>query len=145
VRFISNDASPQGLFAPGSSINGTTEGDVDIYGHDSYPRGFDCAYPYQWPSGSLPTSFHTTHEKQSPSTFNSINDFQGGSFDLRGGLGFGRGSTLLNMEFKRVFYNNGFASDVALLNIYMISVILPMVTVPVSQKIGSCIVKNTVS
>jgi hypothetical protein len=25
------------LFAPGDVVDGTTEGDVDIYGHDSYP------------------------------------------------------------------------------------------------------------
>jgi hypothetical protein len=36
----------QGIFAPGYVVNGTTEGDVDIYGHDSYPLGFDCASPY---------------------------------------------------------------------------------------------------
>ncbi len=36
----------QGIFAPGYVVNGTTEGDVDIYGHDAYPLGFDCASPY---------------------------------------------------------------------------------------------------
>jgi len=37
VPFISNDAGPEGYFAPG-----TGTGSVDIYGHDSYPLGFDC-------------------------------------------------------------------------------------------------------
>ena len=37
VPLINNDAQPDGHFAPG---NGT--GSVDIYGHDSYPLGFDC-------------------------------------------------------------------------------------------------------
>jgi beta-galactosidase GanA len=86
VPFISNDARPQGLFAPGEVVDGTTEGDVDIYGHDSYPLGFDCANPYTWPAGSIPTDFHALHEKQSPSTFYSIDEFQGGSFDPWGGL-----------------------------------------------------------
>jgi hypothetical protein len=76
----------QGLFAPGEVVDGTTEGDVDIYGHDSYPLGFDCAEPYTWPAGSIPTYFHATHEQQSPSTFYSLDEFQGGSFDPWGGL-----------------------------------------------------------
>ncbi|TAQ91582.1 hypothetical protein B7494_g56 [Chlorociboria aeruginascens] len=120
VPFINNDASASGLFAPGYVVNGTTEGDMNVYGHDSYPLGFDCAHPYAWPSGDLPTYFHATHEEQSPSTFYSLNEFQGGSFDPWGGLGFDQCSVLLNMEFERVFYKNDFAAGVALLNIYMI-------------------------
>jgi beta-galactosidase GanA len=120
VPFISNDASPTGLFAPGDIVDGTTEGDVDIYGHDSYPLGFDCANPYTWPAGDIPSSFHSTHEAQSPSTFYSLDEFQGGSFDPWGGLGFAQCSILLNMEFERVFYKNDFAAGAALLSIYMI-------------------------
>lgn len=84
VPFINNDAWNQGLFAPGEVVNGTTEGDVDIYGHDSYPLGFDCANPTVWP-GSLPDYFHASHELQSPSTPYAIPEFQGGSFDPWGG------------------------------------------------------------
>jgi hypothetical protein len=73
-------------------VDGTTEGDVDIYGHDSYPLGFDCAHPYTWPSGNLPTYFHSSHEQQSPSTFYSLDEFQGGSFDPWGGLVSGKRS-----------------------------------------------------
>ena len=52
VPYISNDASPKGYNAPG-----TGEGEVDIYGHDNYPLGFDCARPTNWPiSQSIP--FH---------------------------------------------------------------------------------------
>jgi hypothetical protein len=135
VPLISNDAcmlkhystvasltqiDPHGYFAPGKPFNGSTEGDVDIYGHDSYPLGFDCAHPYTWPTNNIPTYFHSSHEAQSPSTFYSINEFQGGSFDPWGGLGFEQCATLLNMEFERVFYKNDFASGAALLNIYMI-------------------------
>lgn len=93
---------------------------MDIYGHDSYPLGFDCAHPYTWPANDIPTYFHATHETQSPSTFYSINEFQGGSFDPWGGLGFDQCAILLNMEFERVFYKNDFAAGVSLLNIYMI-------------------------
>jgi hypothetical protein len=102
VPFINNDACKlcfslhipdwltppgnQGLFAPGEVVDGTTEGDVDIYGHDGYPLGFDCAAPYTWPDGDLPTYYHASHEVQSPSTFYSLDEFQGGSFDPWGGL-----------------------------------------------------------
>jgi len=63
VPLISNDAWGGGHNAPG-----TGEGAVDIYGHDSYPLGFDCANPSTWPSGNLPTNFYSTHMSQSPST-----------------------------------------------------------------------------
>lgn len=68
VPFISNDASPKGYFAP----NGTNEVHVDIYGHDGYPVGFDCANPYTWPKNALPTTWATTHESQSPLTPYSV-------------------------------------------------------------------------
>ena len=114
VPFISNDASPKGIFAPG---NGT--GSVDIYGHDGYPLGFDCANPYTWPNGSLPTNYHTLHLEQSPTTPYSIVEFQGGSFDPWGGPGFGKCTTLLNEEFERVFYKNDFSFGVTIINFYM--------------------------
>lgn len=63
VPLISNDASPEGHDVPGSG-----EGAVDIYGHDSYPLGFDCANPSTWPSGELPTNFRQLHLEQSPAT-----------------------------------------------------------------------------
>ena len=136
VPFINNDACKYsqvnlylpvltalgngGLFAPGEVVNGTTIGDVDIYGHDSYPLGFDCANPSTWPAGSLPTYFHASHEQESPSTFYSLDEFQGGSFDPWGGVKYEKCADLLNMEFERVFYKNDFASGAALLNLYMI-------------------------
>ena len=67
LPFISNDASPSGHNVPGSGA-----GAVDIYGHDSYPLGFDCANPSNWPSGDLPTYFWTLHLEQSPSKPYSI-------------------------------------------------------------------------
>ncbi|PVH82092.1 glycoside hydrolase family 35 protein [Cadophora sp. DSE1049] len=120
VPLISNDASPKGYFAPGYSINGSMEGNVDIYGHDNYPLGFDCANPRTWGAGRLPTNFHALHEQQSPTTPYALVEFQGGSFDPWGGLGFDQCSELLSMEFERVFYKNDFASGVAILNLYMI-------------------------
>ncbi|CAI7573668.1 unnamed protein product [Penicillium discolor] len=115
VPLISNDASPGGHNAPG-----TGKGAVDIYGHDSYPLGFDCANPATWPAGNLPTNFYATHMNQSPSTPYSLIEFQGGAFDPWGGVGFTKCAALLNHEFERVFYKNNLSFRVAFLNLYMI-------------------------
>jgi beta-galactosidase GanA len=114
LPFISNDAAPKGIFAPG---NGT--GSVDIYGHDGYPLGFDCANPSTWPDGSLPTNYHILHLEEAPTGPYAIVEFQGGSFDPWGGPGFGKCTTLLNQEFERVFYKNDFSFGVTIFNIYM--------------------------
>jgi hypothetical protein len=66
VPFISNDAANRGHNAPG------TPAPVDIYGHDAYPLGFDCANPSVWPAGKLPTDWRTKHLQQSPNTPYSI-------------------------------------------------------------------------
>jgi beta-galactosidase len=63
VPLLSNDA-----WAAGHNAPGTGEGEVDIYGHDSYPLGFDCANPSVWPDNALPTYFRESHLEQSPST-----------------------------------------------------------------------------
>ncbi|PYH85697.1 beta-galactosidase extracellular [Aspergillus uvarum CBS 121591] len=114
VPFISNDASASGHNAPG-----TGEGSVNIYGHDSYPLGFDCANPSTWPAGNLPTNFRTLHLEQSPTTPYSIIEFQAGAFDPWGGPGFAKCAALVNHEFERVFYKNDFSFGVAILNLYM--------------------------
>lgn len=88
-------------------------------GYDGYPLGFDCAHPRTWPDGALPTKFEQLHLQQSPKTPNSIIEFQGGSFDPWGGLGFATCEILLNEEFERVFYKNDFSSGVTIFNIYM--------------------------
>ena len=113
VPFLSNDAYPHGYFAPGQPAA------VDIYGHDGYPLGFDCANPYTWPDNALPTYYRNLHEEQSPSTPYAITEFQGGSFDPWGGLGFNQCAILLDSEFERVFYKNDFSFGVTIFNIYM--------------------------
>lgn len=115
VPLISNDASPKGHNAPGTGI-----GQVDIYGHDSYPLGFDCASPSTWPSGDLPTYFREDHLEQSPTTPYTVPENQGGSFDPPGGVGFEKCAALLNEEFERVFYKNNYAAGVTIFNIYML-------------------------
>lgn len=116
VPLISNDAYPHGYFAPGPPRQPAA---VDIYGHDGYPLGFDCANPYTWPDNSLPTYYLTLHREQSISTPYSIPEFQGGSFDPWGGLGFAQCTELLSPEFERVFYKNDFSFGVTIFNIYM--------------------------
>ena len=115
VPFVSNDAYPHGYFAPG-----TGEGAVDIYGHDGYPLGFDCANPYTWPNNALPTYYHDLHIQQSPSTPYTISEFQGGSFDPWGGSSFAKCAELLNEEFERVFYKNDYSAGVTIFNLYMV-------------------------
>ncbi|KAI1503315.1 glycoside hydrolase superfamily [Biscogniauxia marginata] len=115
VPSISNDARAAGHNAPG-----TGEGEVDIYGHDHYPLGFDCAHPTVWPDGYLRSTYWSTHLDQSPNTPFSIVEFQAGSFDPWGGWGFEKCSELINHEFERVFYKNNYAAGVTILNLYMI-------------------------
>ncbi|TQV93411.1 hypothetical protein V2A60_010179 [Cordyceps javanica] len=115
VPLIDNDSYPGGTGAPG-----TGEGEVDIYGFDSYPLGFDCGNPDVWPAGNLPTDLHKTHMRLSPSTPFSIVEFQGGSYDPFGGYGFDQCYKLVNHEFSRVFDKNNLAAGVNIFNIYMI-------------------------
>ncbi|KAK1985896.1 family 35 glycosyl hydrolase [Colletotrichum cereale] len=115
VPLINNDASPARNNAPGTGV-----GAADIYGHDSYPLGFDCSNPNTWPNNRLPTTFRALHLQQSPNTPYSILEFQGGSFDPFGGPGFEQCAALVNHEFERVFYKNNFAAGVTIYNIYMI-------------------------
>ncbi|KAF4979813.1 hypothetical protein FZEAL_4055 [Fusarium zealandicum] len=114
VPLINNDAWQGGTGAPGSG-----PGAVDIYGHDGYPVGFDCANPYDWPKDGLPTTWRAEHMDTSPNTPYSILEFQGGAFDPPGGWGFERCSILTNHEFARVFYKNNLAAGVTIFNIYM--------------------------
>lgn len=116
VPTILNDAYPHGYFSP--YLN--TPGEVDIYGHDGYPLGFDCGNPYTWPDNDLPTYYGSLHAEQAPTTPYSIVEFQGGSFDPWGGWGFDQCSQLLNSEFERVFYKNDYSFGVTILNLYMV-------------------------
>ena len=116
MPLINNDGFDYGNFAPGTGV-----GQVDIYGHDSYPLGFDCAQPYDWNStGSyFPTNFYAVHEVQSPTTPYSINEFQGGSFDPWGGYGVENCAMLLNNEFERVYNKNDYSFGVKIFSLYM--------------------------
>ncbi|KAJ5774795.1 Glycoside hydrolase family 35 [Penicillium paradoxum] len=115
VPLISNDAWSGGHNAPG-----TGAGALDIYGHDSYPLGFDCSNPSTWPSDGIPTGWYDSHMAVSPKTPYSVVEFQAGAFDSWGGAGLENCAALLNHEFERVFYKNNLSFRMAFLNLYMI-------------------------
>ena len=66
VPFINNEASPEGIITP------TTPAQIDIFGHDGYPLGFDCATPEKWPEDTFPLDWKDLHQSMSPSTPFSI-------------------------------------------------------------------------
>ncbi|KAK1779963.1 glycoside hydrolase superfamily [Copromyces sp. CBS 386.78] len=116
LPMMSNDASWKG----GHNLPGSGKGEVDIYGHDGYPLGFDCKNPTAWPLGNLITQYREQHLNFSASTPYTVPEFQGGSFDPWGGYGFDQCGQLINHEQVRVFYKNMFASGVTIFNLYMI-------------------------
>jgi hypothetical protein len=118
IPYINNDAYPAGIAAPG------TAAPVDIYGHDGYPVGFDCANPTTWGNTALPGDYLSNHIKQSPSTPYAIVEFQGGSFDPWGGWGFNQCGILVNQEFERVFYKNNYGQGAVIMNLYMVRLFL---------------------
>ncbi|KAJ7688379.1 glycoside hydrolase superfamily [Mycena rosella] len=109
VPLTVNDAFPGGHYL-----------DVDIYGYDSYPNGFDCAHPNDWLPDAVPESFWDSHEQLSPQAPNAVFEFQGGALDPWGGAGYEDCATLLGPEFERVFYKNEFAMSTTMLNLYMV-------------------------
>lgn len=62
VPYINNEAYMFGY------ITAHTPASVDIYGHDSYPLGFDCENPSVWPEDGLPTDWLETNNKIAPDT-----------------------------------------------------------------------------
>lgn len=103
VPFISNDARPEGHNRPGTGV-----GQVDVYGYDTYPMGFDCSQPSVWPN-TLGYDLWETHQKWSPNQPHAIPEFQGGVLDLWGGAGYDKCAAKANHEFARVFIKNNFA------------------------------------
>nr|GAT53820.1 glycoside hydrolase family 35 protein [Mycena chlorophos] len=111
VPFTVNDAWPGSHFT-----------DVDIYGYDSYPNGFDCFAPNDWASDAVDSTeyFWSSHLSISPQSPNLIPEFQGGSLDSWGGAGYELCSQLLGPAFERVFYKNEFAMATTMISFYML-------------------------
>ncbi|KAI0435132.1 glycoside hydrolase family 35 protein [Xylaria sp. FL1042] len=112
VPLVNNEASIIGLFTPDKP------GGPDIYGHDSYPIGWDCANPENnWTPGKLPTDWRQLHLELSPNTPYSIPEFQGGAIDSWGGPGLEGCAVMANHEFERIFHKNTFSFGIKLFNI----------------------------
>ncbi|KAI3336761.1 glycoside hydrolase family 35 protein [Xylariaceae sp. AK1471] len=111
VPLVNNEAAIIGLFTP------EKPGGPDIYGHDSYPIGWDCAHPEaNWAPEKLPTNWKQLHLDQSPNTPYAIPEFQGGAIDGWGGSGLDGCAVVTNYEFQRIFFKNNFSFGVKLLN-----------------------------
>ncbi|CAK5262479.1 unnamed protein product [Mycena citricolor] len=93
---------------------------VDIYGYDSYPNGFNCTVPDNWLADAVPEWFWGAHMQISPQSPNAVFEFQGGALDGWGGAGYDLCSQLTGPEFERVFYKNQFAMSTTMLNLYMV-------------------------
>ena len=62
VPYLNNEAHMYGY------ITAHTPASVDIYGHDSYPLGFDCENPSIWPEDGLPTDWLEINNGLAPDT-----------------------------------------------------------------------------
>ncbi|KAF4124805.1 beta-galactosidase [Geosmithia morbida] len=114
VPLFNNEASMKGY------ITTSTPADVDIYGFDSYPVGFDCENPTAWPSGGIDEGWLAFNNELAPDSPLTIPEFQGGGFQAWGSTaGFESCAALVNMEFERVFYKNNYAVGATIFNIYM--------------------------
>ncbi|KXJ91390.1 family 35 glycosyl hydrolase [Microdochium bolleyi] len=112
VPSINNEAHMNGY------ITTSTPANVDIYGHDSYPVGFDCTRPDIWPT-PLATDWLAKNNKLAPDSPYALLEFQGGGFQPPGGKGFEACAILTNHEFERVVYKNNYAVGATIFNIYM--------------------------
>ena len=106
-----NDASLKGTWAPGSG-----PGAVDLYGFDSYPQGFNCSNPSKF---SAVPQFEAKARGVSPNTPIFLPEFQGGSLDSWGGVGYDKCRQLTGPQFINVFYKGMLSEGVTMLNSYM--------------------------
>lgn len=87
LPFIDNESSTPpkgGIFAPEWRINNSSKGDVDTWGYDTYPLGFNCSVPSVWPDGDLPANNYAQQQILSPLRFEAVMEFQGGTYDVWG-------------------------------------------------------------
>ncbi|GAB7365088.1 hypothetical protein MBLNU230_g6179t1 [Neophaeotheca triangularis] len=113
VPFVNNEAAVIGLFTPGDP------GGPDIYGHDSYPGGFDCSDPSNWTAAEISTDWDELHQEQSPNTPYTIPEFQGGALDTWSGVGLDGCAALVGPAFGRIFNKNNYSFGIKIFNLYM--------------------------
>ncbi|MCO5613676.1 hypothetical protein L7F22_067954 [Adiantum nelumboides] len=102
-----------------NALSGTDDYDkntqLDIWGQDSYPQGFDCANPTKW-SGVYNYTELNQLRTTNPA---SIPEFQGGSYDAWGGSTYDNCALLTNSTFVRVFDKSVLGDGVKFLSRYM--------------------------
>ncbi|PSS38122.1 hypothetical protein PHLCEN_2v29 [Hermanssonia centrifuga] len=111
IPITANDVYPSGDFAAGP-------GEVDLYGFDAYPNGFDCANPSQW--SELPNYFVSAHESSAPWAPMYLPEYQGGALDSWAGDGYDLCEQLTGPEFANVFYKSNVAFGSTAMSFYMI-------------------------
>ncbi|OZJ02687.1 hypothetical protein BZG36_05113 [Bifiguratus adelaidae] len=111
IPFTFNDGGQGGNYATGT-------GSVDIYGSDSYPLGFNCGNPTRWPS-NVPTYFRSFYAHLNLDEPYFLAEFQGGSFDPWGGVGYADCAELVNEQFAKVYYKNNYAQGITMQSLYM--------------------------
>ncbi|KAJ6518287.1 glycoside hydrolase family 35 protein [Mycena vitilis] len=111
VPVIHNDRGAAGTYA------GKGLGEVDLYGWDGYPLGFDCDKPTVWTE--LTTQLDTSHQEFSPAEPLALFEWQGGAFSYWSGPGYNECYQLINEQFANVYYKNNYASGAAIQNLYM--------------------------
>ncbi|MDT7799929.1 MAG: hypothetical protein QOI78_3362, partial [Actinomycetota bacterium] len=109
VPLFHNDVWAGGKWAPGKP------GGTDLYAFDGYPQGFDCSNPAAW----HPAPEYRWAKAASPTTPMFLAEFQGGSFDPWGGVGYDKCRELTNADFESVFSKNNISSGATLQNFYM--------------------------
>ncbi|KAK9317000.1 glycoside hydrolase superfamily [Lipomyces starkeyi] len=90
---------------------------VDLYGLDSYPRGFDCHDPMS--NFYIQTNYREYLANVSADTPNFTPEFQGGAYDSWGGAGYDNCMEMTGPEFANVFYKNNIAQKFTVMSHYM--------------------------
>ncbi|KAK9455292.1 glycoside hydrolase superfamily [Dipodascopsis uninucleata] len=107
-----NDASLIGAFL-GSKFSGI----LDLYGVDSYPRGFNCSHPME--NFHIKTDYRSSFNRIAKYTPKFSPAFQGGAADSWGGYGYESCADMFGSEFANVFYRNNVAQKFTMMSHYM--------------------------
>ncbi len=90
-----------------------TPGAPDLNGSDQYPEGFDCSDTSVFNAPPVLTSDHN------PNTPLMVPEYQGGSFDSWGGVGYPACAVLTGPNFENAFYKYYIAQGATMQSIYM--------------------------
>ncbi|KAL7269720.1 hypothetical protein RUND412_007600 [Rhizina undulata] len=115
VPIFHNDAN--GRIAGGSWNPRNYPGVLDIYGLDSYPRGFNCAKPQS--NFNIVTDYHGYMKSVAYGGPSFTPEFQGGAFDPWAGPGYEKCAEMVGPEFVDVFYKNNIAAGFTMMSFYM--------------------------